>query len=83
MSHLHLSPSPESYHKTQMGDWYDVSYTPKGGMTSFAKLKNDTTCKLIDLKPFTVYYIYVRAKTAVGFGDRSVLLTVSTSDMGT
>eukprot|EP00731_Ephydatia_muelleri_P002801 Em0001g2801a len=60
---------------------YEVSYTPKGGSTSFAKLKNDATCKLIDLKPFTVYYICVRARTVVGFGDRSVLLTVSTSEI--
>ena len=62
---------------------FEVSYTPKGENTSFEKLQNDMTCKLIDLKPFTVYYISVRARTAVGFGDGSVLLTVSTSEMGT
>ena len=62
---------------------YEVSYTPKGGSTSFEKLQNDMTCKLMDLKPFTVYYICVRARTAVGFGDGSVLLIVSTSEIGT
>ena len=61
---------------------YEVSYTPKGGSTSVTKLKNYTTCKLIELKPFTAYYICVRAKTAVGFGEGSVSLTVSTKENG-
>ena len=61
---------------------YEVSYTPKGGGTSFAKLKHYTTCKLIDLKPFTAYYICVRAKTAVVFGEESVPLTISTLEDG-
>ena len=61
---------------------YEVSYTPKGGSTSVVKLKNYTTCQLIDLKPFITYYICVRAKTAVGYGEGSVALMVSTSENG-
>ena len=61
---------------------YEVSYTPKGGSTSVAKLKNYTTCKLIDLNPFTSYYICIRAKTAVGFSEESVPLTISTLEDG-
>ena len=61
---------------------YEVSYTPKGGTTCVAKLKTFTTCKRIEHKPFTPYYICVRAKTAVLFGEESVPLTISTLEDG-
>ena len=60
---------------------YEVSYTPNGGqpsvldihvpqyMTGLYNLKqNITSWKLTGLKPYTVYAVSVRAKTAAGFG---------------
>ena len=61
---------------------YEVSYTPNGGSLIAVDVKNITTWKLIDLKPYTSYSISVRAKTGAGFGEKSIPVTISTLESG-
>ena len=43
---------------------YEICYTPSGGSQIVVDVQDSTAWKLTGLKPFTVYSISVRAKTA-------------------
>ena len=60
---------------------YEVSYMLNGGSLSVVGVQNTTTWKLTGLKPYTVYTIFVRAKTGAGFGA-STCSSVTTLEDG-